>query len=140
MLNLALKWTPTEIFMDLPVSLAGKLILGAADLNFSQTVSNVPIDYEYKNGEVAFLALVSKNLVIFEPYFGIGTVSARGTLSANTAIFVPGFTTDLSATTTKTGTVWMVGTEIKLLALKLGAEYTNMFGTSRAMGKLSFFF
>jgi hypothetical protein len=46
----------------------------------------------------------------------------------------------LSKEATRTGTVWMLGAEFKLLIAKLGLEYMHLFDTSRVAGKLSFYF
>lgn len=135
----AAKWTITDL-ISLPVSLAGKLSYTTDSLSFNGTVSGSPVDYSYTNTETAFTGFISKDLVFIEPYFGLGYVSATGNLSANAAIFNSGFTTATSASASRTGVLWIVGTEVKLLFVKLGLEYMSMFSTSRVDGKLSFFF
>lgn len=137
--NGAVKWTLTEL-VPMPVSLAAKLSFTDDNVAFDQTVSGVPISYTYTNKSTALTALISKDLVIVEPYFGLGYVSATGTLSADSPIYNSSVTSGMSATATRTGVLWMVGAEVKLLVLKLGAEYSNLFSTSRVDGKVSFFF
>ena len=135
---MAVKWTPTEVLLDRPLSLAIKASYTQSKLAFKQEISNVPISYDYENKETAVMAMVSKNLAIVEPYFGVGTVSAKGDLAADVStVFTNG---GYSLGAKRTGTVWVVGTELKLLFVKLGAEYTNMFNTSRVTGKLAFYF
>lgn len=137
----AVKWTPTEVFFDWPVSVAVKASYTSTTAQFSQTISGTAINYKYTNHESALMALVSKDLMIFEPYAGFGFVSAQGTLSADsTSAFNQAQFPGMSASASRTGTMWVVGTEVKLLALKLGAEYANIFNDSRVMGKLSLYF
>ena len=136
----AVKWTPTEVLLDLPVSLAGKLSFTTDSLTFNSTANGTPIDYSYSNSEIAFTALVSKNFAIVEPYFGLGYVSAKGRLSADSSIFNSGFTTDTSASASRSGALWMIGAEVKLVVVKLGLEYMSLFNTDRVMGKVSVYF
>lgn len=142
-ISAALKWTPTELFLDLPFSLAGKISYTQNTLNFSQTIQalgSTPVDYTYTNKETAFMILASKDFMIVEPYIGLGYVSAKGTLSATSQIFDPSFTTDTVASGTRSGGMWMVGTEVKLVVAKLGIEYMNLFNTGRVAGKFSLYF
>lgn len=136
--SVAVKWTPTEILLDWPLSLAVKASYTQSKLAFKQEISNVPISYDYQNKQTAVMVMVSKNLAIVEPYFGFGTVSAKGDLAADVNTVFTSGVYELGAK--RTGTIWVVGTELKLLVVKLGAEYTNMFNTSRVTGKLSFYF
>lgn len=145
-LSLAAKWTATELFFsDLPLSLATKLSYTSTSVDFNQNITGPPaalVAYKYTGKETALSLLASKNLAIFEPYVGIGYVSATGDLSAtgSALVFNPAFTSSGSASAKRAGTMWQVGTEIKLLVLKLGVEYTNLFDTSRISGKLSVYF
>ena len=45
-----------------------------------------------------------------------------------------------SADATRSGLIWQVGTEVKLLVVKLGVEYMQILDTSRMSGKLSVYF
>lgn len=139
--SIAAKWTPTDLFFDLPFSIAGKLSYTASKLELHNSTSGVDTDYKYDNKETALIALISKNFAIVEPYFGLGMISAKGDLSASGTgsggVFTSGST---SASSSPSSSVWMIGTEVKLLVVKLGVEYTNAFSTSRYTGKLSFFF
>lgn len=136
----AVKWTPTELFFaDLPFSLAVKGQFTSAKLEFKADVGGVPVpvDYTYDSTQTAFTALISKNFMILEPYFGIGMVSGKGELSASTAVFTSG---EFSSSESVSSMHWMVGTEVKLLVFKLGVEYANLFDTHRYTGKLAFYF
>lgn len=137
--SLAAKWTITELFLsDLPFSLAVKGIYTQAKVDVDTTVNNVPVSYNYTGKSTAGWALISKNLMILEPYAGIGLVNGKGDMSASTTnVFASGAT---SGSATKSGMGWMVGTEVKLLVVKLGVEYANLLDTSKIGGKLSFYF
>lgn len=144
-MSLAVKWTVNEIALpDLPVSLAAKLGVTKSNLSFTQTVppATSPTDFKFSDTEYMFAAFVSKDLGIFEPFAAFGMVSATADLSASgaTTVFSTTYTTDQSASVKRSGTLFTVGTEVKLLAVKLGAEYSSLFGTSRMSGKLSMYF
>jgi hypothetical protein len=140
--SIAAKWTPTEVFGDLPFSLAGKVSYTKTSLDFNQSVSGSQESYSMDDSTTALTVLVSKNLAIIEPYVGVGYVTATGNLSGSgsATVFNQSYTQSNSASATTSGVQWMVGTEVKLLVVKLGAEYSNMFGASRIAGKLSFYF
>jgi opacity protein-like surface antigen len=136
--SLAVKWTPTEFLLDWPLSVALKASYTGSNLKIDQEVSGNDIHYKYNNRETALMALVSKNFVIVEPYFGLGLVQARGKLSADSSTVFADNVTSMEAT--RSGTAWMLGAELKLLVVKLGVEYTNLFNTGRVAGKLSVYF
>jgi hypothetical protein len=141
-LALAVKWTPTEILLDWPVAVALKAQLAKSHLDFHQTISSVPTDFKYDNTLSGLTVLVSKDFMLVEPYAGFGLLSTKGDLnvSGSGSVFDPSFTTSQSASATRSGSVWMVGAELKLIVFKVGAEYANLFGTDRFSGKLSFYF
>ncbi|NJL24990.1 MAG: hypothetical protein HC902_07325 [Calothrix sp. SM1_5_4] len=139
----AVKWTPTDLFFELPVSLAAKAHFSQARLDFKETIQSVPTTFKYENSIFGLTALVSKNLGIVEPYFGLGWLSGKGELDVNgsTNVFADvTYAASQSASATRTTTTWMLGAELKLLVLKLGAEYASLYGTNRYTGKLSFYF
>jgi hypothetical protein len=146
-MSLALKWTPTKLFFeDFPVDLAAKVYTTKANLDFKDEIVSGAGDttFTYKNSLMGVTALVSKNFAILEPYFGLGWVKATGDLTAtgpqSGSVFLPSYTSSTSVSEDTSSTLWMVGTEVKLLILKLGVEYTHVFDTSRYSAKLSFYF
>jgi hypothetical protein len=139
--SLAAKWTPTEFLFELPVDLAVKAYVTEADIEANDTVSGVATKYEFKNSLVGVTGYVSKDFIFAAPYFGFGMVNAKGDLTATgTAVFDPSYTSSNSASEKDSSTVIIVGSEFKLLVLKLGVEYTRLFDTDRYTAKLSFFF
>lgn len=140
--TLAVKWTPTDIFLELPLSLAIKAHLTKTAAEFNQTIQNVPTKFDYDNTITGFTLLASKNFVLVEPYVGFQFLSAKGemTVTGSTTVFDTSFTQSMSADANVSSTGFLAGAELKLLFFKLGAEYATLFGTSRYTGKLSFFF
>lgn len=135
----AVKWTPTDVFLDWPLSVAIKAHLTKTKAEFNQTIATVPTKFDYDNTITGFTLLASKNFVLVEPYAGIQVLSAKGKMdvTGSTTVFtVPAQSG--SASVSSTG--FLLGCELKLLIVKLGAEYQNLFGTSRYTGKLSFYF
>lgn len=139
--SLAAKWTPSELFFDWPVALAAKVHFSKTDLNVKDTVNNVKTDMDFKDNMMGATVLVSKSFAVFEPYFGLGIVNADAELSGSgTAVFNPAYTASNSASEKVSTTTWMVGAEAKLLVVRFGLEYANLFDTSRITGKFSFYF
>ncbi len=136
--SLAAKWTPTDTILDLPFSLAGKVSYSVTNLDTTETINSVVTKYNFEDKVTAFTALISKDFIIVEPYFGIGMASAKGNLSATGATTV--FQAGVSGEANRSSSLWLVGAEVKLLIFKLGAEYANVFGASSYTGKLSFYF
>lgn len=140
----AVKWTPTDVFLDWPLSVAIKGHVTKTAVAFKQTISNVDTDFDYKNTITGLTLLASKNFVLVEPYIGVSLLKATGDLSFSGSpaqpVFDPSYSTSNSASASKSSTGVMVGAELKLVFFKLGAEYTNAFGTSRYTGKASFYF
>jgi hypothetical protein len=138
-LDLAAKWTLTETLLsDLPFSLAVKGSYTSYGLTFSGQQSGVTVDYKYTGTETALMGQISKNFAIVEPYVSVGVVNGKGTLTGNGSSGL--FQAGVSGDATRSGLMWNVGAEVKLIVFKLGAEYTSLFNTSRMTGKLSFYF
>jgi len=137
--HLAAKWTPSELFFELPVDLGVKLQYSKVAAEFKDTINSIPTTFNYDESIFGVTALVSKSFAIVEPYFGLGYLSADGNMDVNIPNNV--FTGNRTSASAKpTSTMFMIGTEVKLLVLKLGVEYMNAFDTDRFTGKLSFYF
>lgn len=136
--SVAAKWTPTELFLDWPFSLAVKGSQTIATLDFKQDINGTMTTYKLKDSVTVIQALVSKSFIIVEPYAGFGLVSASGDLDASGDANV--FDTGVNGKGKKAGTMFSAGAELKLLILKLGLEYSSALGASRYTGKLSFYF
>lgn len=140
--SVAGKWTPTEILFELPLDLAAKGFVTKSNLEFEQTISNVPVEYEYENTTMGLVAFASKDFVFVAPYAGIGYVKAKGDLSftGSTTVFNTSYTTGTSASKDETSAAIYLGSEFKILIFKAGLEYAKMFDTNSYTGKVSVYF
>jgi hypothetical protein len=136
--HLAAKWTPSELFFELPVSIATKVQYSQVNVEIKDTINTIPTTFDYDSSILGVSAIVSKNLAVFEPYVGFGYMKADGKMDVTGSTTV--FTGGSSATSKPSSSMFMVGTEVKLLVVKLGVEYMNVFDTSRFTGKVSFYF
>lgn len=144
-------WTITDVFMeDLPVTVATKGFYSKTSASYSQRVTRgtpggvaVNANIDFDNTIFGGQLLVSKKVLVFEPYVGIGYAKAKGDLSVNAAtapnayIFASG---ERSASSKPSSVQLMAGLDIRLFFLTLGAEYQRSFGTSSTTGRVSFRF
>jgi len=138
----AVKWTPTDLLLDWPLSVAVKGHISRARADFKATIVNTPTQFEYKNTVTGLMVLASKNFALFEPYVGFGWIRGRGELltSGSTTVFDSSYTLASGAQETVVSAHYLAGIELKLLTFKLGAEYARAFDTTRMTGKLSLSF
>lgn len=143
-MGVGLKWTATEtLITGLPVELALRAQYSTVNLAYAQGLDGlIRSDVEYEGRISGFGIVVSKKLPIAEPYFGLAMLSGAGELNVvgTGSIFDNTFTTGQSASATETTTALSVGAEVNVLLMKLGLEFSSLFGTSRIGGKVSFFF
>ncbi|MCB0408027.1 MAG: hypothetical protein KDD34_07485 [Bdellovibrionales bacterium] len=144
-MSAAAKWSPTETVLSfLPLSIAIKGHLTKTDLTFKQpdpVTSSVEVNSTFKNTITGIQLIASKNLVIAEPYVGIGYIHGDGELSvAGNSIFDPSVTSGTSASATASGAQFFGGAEFKLLIFKLAAEYSHHLDIDRYSFKASAFF
>jgi hypothetical protein len=140
--SLAAKWSPSELFFDLPVDFAVKALMTKTGLTFKDTINGVDTTFDYDDTQWGLEFLVSKNFAIVEPYFVLGMVSSKGTMdvTGSTTVFANSYTTDQSASVKQSGVMWALGAQLKLTVLHFGVEYMRMFGATRYTGKLSLAF
>lgn len=149
----AMMWTATdEMLSGLPVNLAAKANFLKTKVRYTQNVTITAPVAGTGTAQVSFddtlwglQALVSKKLLMFEPYAGLGYVRAKGTLtvsaSGTTTFFSgAGFASANSAETKPTSMQLLAGLDVRLLFLSVGAEYQKAFGTHSMSGRLSFRF
>lgn len=147
----AAMWTITDVFFtDWPVNVATKAFFSKTGLAYSQTINNsttgnvaVNATLDFDNTLYGGQLLVSKKLLVFEPYVGLGYIRSKGefTVSAATAPTASIFLTGArSAVSEPNSAQLLAGLDIKLLFFSLGAEYQKVFGTSTYNGRVSFRF
>lgn len=142
--SLAVKWTPTDVFLDWPLSVAIKAHITKTKAEFQQAVGTPQVDtkFNYDNTITGFTLLASKNFVLVEPYVGFSLLNAKGKMdvTGSSQVFDPSYTASTSVSASSGSSAFLVGAELKLFVVKLGVEYQSLFGTSRYSGKLSFYF
>ncbi len=137
--SLAFKYNINEVIPVLPVNLALRGVYSTAKMSFQQTVSGVTSNVKNETSVTGLQLLFSPMIPIVEPYIGVGILNGSDTLS-NTgvaSIFDPSFTTGQSESKNVSTTQLLAGVEVSLLVFKLGAEYSQAFGTSRYGLKMS---
>lgn len=142
-LSTGVKWTLTDSLFTLPLSVALKGHVAKSLIEFRQNISSVDTHFKYDSMVSGATLMLSKDLFIFEPYLGVGVVQSEGKMdvSGSSSVFSdPALQAAQSAKAKKSGSLLIVGAEIKLLVFKLGAEYTKLFDTGRATAKATFYF
>ncbi len=138
-MGLAAKWSLTSSVIELPLSLALKAHYMKTKLKFKQTVSSVDANVDFDDTVTGAMLMVSKKFVFVEPYFGYGMVSGNGDFSVQgTTQFFQSGVSNYSAK--QTGSHLVLGAELGLLIFKVGAEYAQLFGTSRYTAKVALSF
>ncbi len=143
----AVKWALSDDFLPMiPFNLALRGFMAKSEFSFAQTINNastgnVPTDVnvKYEGGVMGLQLLASPKLPVFEPYAGVGYLSAEGDLGVTgsaTATFFD-FTTAQSATSKPTSAQLLLGVNVRLLLMSFGVEYANAFGTDTVTGKLA---
>ena len=148
--SLGVKWTLTDSVLTIPfMNLAIRAHYSTAELKYSDVINNSSTGYNDVNSEIGVKTnsyganvTVSFDLLVFEPYAGVGYVSSDTDIDVNasgsTNIF--SFTSAQSASSKSSGIHYFVGAQANLLFFKLGAEYSNVYGVDRVAGKISFGF
>lgn len=135
----AIQYTPGFLSF-LPVKIAAKLHGSSSKLSFTQTIGSdangkVTID----STTVGLQFLVSANLLLFEPYAGIGFVDSDTDILTNAqgggSIFA--FSSAESFNSKNDGLHLLVGTELNLLLFNIGVEYARVMDVTKYSAKLS---
>lgn len=144
----SVKWTSGDVLM-LPFNLAARAFFTKNEMSFGQTLNNtstgpvpVAVDVKQENSQYGLQILASPNLPFIEPYIGIGTVSAKGSLAVSGATTgtIFNFTSAQKAESSPTSTQFILGVNANLLLLNLGLEYNRVFSTDSYNFKLGFKF
>lgn len=141
--SLALKWNINDVIPVLPVNLALRGVYSTSKFSFSQTVLAMPSTVDNKTTVTGIQLLFSPMFPVIEPYIGVGLLNGSNELSVTGTpgtIFDPTFSISQSEKKSVSSTQFILGVEASLLVLKLGAEYSQSFGTSRYGIKLAFGF
>ncbi len=130
----ALKVNVNDWIPVLPVNLALRGVYSSAKLSFPQVISSLNATVENKTSVSGVQLLISPMMPIFEPYFGIGSLSGSNELSVSGTtgtVFDSAYSTAQSEKKSVSSTQIIVGAELSLALFKFGAEYSQAFGTNR---------
>lgn len=139
--SLAVKWTMNQdVLKIIPFNLALRGTYSTSNFSFKQSIAGFNATVEDKNTVTGLQILASPSLPLFEPYVGIGTLNANNTLSVSGTtgtIFDSAFSNAQSADSSANSIQYILGADVRLLFIVLGAEYSNAFGASTYTAKLS---
>jgi len=132
------KWTFSKFIPFLPVSLRARLRYSRTDLEFEGNDGSSDFRGQVDNNSTSFDITVSKNLLLIEPYAGIGYVRSEGDFNIEGSNDVLGFTAANSVDgITNSGAHVFFGANLNLFLTRFGVEYSNLFGNSRYLAKFS---
>lgn len=140
--SLGAKWTFSSLLPIPVVDLAIRGHYGVTDISYNDTVDAVATEISLDNSTMGFTLLASANLMMIEPYAGVGFVSRDTTLKASgtAQIFDSAFSTASEQSVDGSSFQYFAGVELDLLFIHIAAQYENVFDTSIVSGKLSFAF
>lgn len=140
----AIKWSYLRaIFKRAPFDSAIRGSYTSSFVNFSQTISGIPLTVNYNSSIIGATLDISKQLLFFEPYVGYGFLLQNSSLGATgtVSLFNSTFPVNTNTVTSKTMTGWFhAGFELKLFIVTLGAQYDNAFGSDNYAVKFGFKF
>ncbi|OIQ16727.1 MAG: hypothetical protein BM556_13775 [Bacteriovorax sp. MedPE-SWde] len=139
------KWTLTDSLIKIPfIDIAARFHMSSSEASFKTTdkVSDVPVDSEvvFDSSSWGANITIGANLFLIKPYAGLGYVSTDTDLSVaatSGTIFDTSFTSAQSASETHSGLQTILGAELDLFILHIGAEYSNLLDTSKYSMKVS---
>lgn len=140
--SLAIKYNINDVIPILPINLAVRGVYSTSKFSFEQEISSIPASVSNKNSVSGLQLLISPMLPLVEPYLGVGFLNGSNDLSVTGTgtIFDNTFTSTQSASKSVTTTQILAGVDVNLIFMKLGAEYSQAFGTDRFGIKLAFGF
>ncbi|MAF77569.1 MAG: hypothetical protein CME63_03410 [Halobacteriovoraceae bacterium] len=147
--SFGVKWTMTDGVLALPFNLALRAHYSTSDLSYSDVINNsstggmdVNSVIGIKSKSMGANVTASFDLLVFEPFVGVGYVSSDTDINVNASggsnIFT--YTDSQSASSKSSGLHYFAGAQVNLLLFKIGAEYSNVYGVDRVAGKISFGF
>jgi hypothetical protein len=138
--GIGLKWTLTQSLLPLPIDIALRANYTKATISSEQEVQNIPAKVELEETVTSYGIVVSKDLLIVEPYVGASAVSAEGKMAVSGSNEFFTFTDEQSVKKDVSGTHVYGGANLKLGFFRLGAEAGKIFDSTKMSVKLSFSF
>ncbi len=140
--SMGLKWTFGNLLGIPVIDMAVRGHFSSSELSYSDTIDSVATSISLDNTTYGVNLLVSGNLLLVEPFAGVGIVTRDTELSASGSaqIFDTTYTTAQSQSIDGTSAQVFAGVQANLLIAKVAAQYENVFGTSVTSVKLTFGF
>ena len=137
----ALKYTPTNDLIPLPLNIALRGFFTKTRIQYDQVISSATGTVTYEGQVTGLQLMVSPKLIpIFEPYAGAGLLAATGKMSITGTSNLFNFTSSQTADSSPTSSDLFIGLDIRLLLIGIGLQYERAFGTDAYTGKVSFKF
>ena len=137
----AFAWTPTEIFAPTGfLAFRVRGFYGDGNINYSQTVNNIPIDIYFRSFTYGGDATLSfQNIPFVEPYFSAGIVKMDAVLrgTGSVSIFNQNYTGSKEVRIQEDANLYAAGFVIKLPMFVAGAEYAKVADDTRITVKLA---
>ena len=127
----------------LPFSMALRGLYTTAGIAYTQPVTGGTVNVNYSSNMYGATLMVSKSLVVVEPYISYGLVSHNSTISGTGTATLFGGTFPVGTTSASgsgTGGMFEVGLEFKLAVLNIGVEYGSLFGNDTYAARVGFKF
>ncbi len=139
-LSLAGKFELTSLLEDSPVNLAVRGFFIDSSLNFSQSAGGFTGTVEMSQSQFGLHGIVSKKLLLVEPYVFAGIVSASGEITQRGTGTIFNFSVNDTIKSDASSAQFGFGLQANLLIIKTGIEYVNSFGASHVNAKLALSF
>ncbi len=136
----AIKWTLTETLSEAPTpyDFALRANYSAATFNYEQEINTFDTIVEISESIIGVGAILSRRIVILEPYLGFGFLWSQGSvdLSGSEEEFFT-FTTSQSASAKAESFYYNMGLNVNVLGARFGFEAGRAFDSSKACLKIA---
>lgn len=144
--SMAVKWNMSDGFLVIPFNLAIRAHYSTGEISYSDVINNSSTGNTDVNSNIGIKSKsyganlsASLDLMVVEPYAGVGYVTSDTDVNVDaaggTTIF--NFSAAQAASSSSSGLHYFAGAEVNLLVIKLGAEYSNVYGVDRITGKMA---
>ena len=136
------KWTFTDVFLRgrTPFDAAIRLGYGRNEFQYDQMMGAVLDTVRFDSKALRAELAMSRKLLVFEPYLGLGLLRTSNTLSNTAATTLFNFTASDRYDYSKSSFLFNIGTEVRLIFLTMGAQVEWAFGETTGSLKLGFKF
>lgn len=129
-----------QILPMLPFDLSIRTYYSKSKIEFNQYIAPGTVNVDFENNMYGAEALFGVNLLVVEPYAGIGFVKSDTELSGSSTVdpsfsmFVDNISRSKKSSVDSARVI--LGLQFNLTILKIGLEYNNVFGSNRYAAKL----